>query len=585
MAARTDAAPPALVHYSLRRETVDTFIGTGSFATVFAVASPVGFRHDTMRRTFSTSHPQTPTLRGATICLLVSITGCQSDDALWQQGLADMDRKIEAEIARGPSAESPRRPAADPNSQVAQLGALGRASDVEQAAFMERGIRSAVALQAANSAEGSAVPTDGAGPGIERVWGLAELAAAALEANPATRESWYRARAAAAREQNALAAYAPRVGVEASMSYFDRPGESFSPQAEADREARFSPQMYASWLLLDFGRRDADTDRARAEVAATNLSHDRTLQRTVYEVQDAYFELESTLGLRAAAEQDVIAAASVLKSTERRLSLGLATKPDLLISRQSMAEAISRLEKRRADVFVAEGDLRSVAGFPVSTALPIDPTPESELPEILTNGIDGIIDQALAQRPDLAAVVMELRAREADVRKAQANYLPEVAISGTLGGSWYYFDQPGFNILGQGWGFAGSAIVGGRWLLYDDGARDATLAEVNAQRAVAAARLARARLDAAEEVWRAYYSLQSSRAQYDAAKARLSAAAEAFAAVKRAYELGLATLPDLLEIEQSLSEARAERIEARSGVLCASAQLIFAAGSGFGEVR
>lgn len=183
------------------------------------------------------------------------------------------------------------------------------------------------------------------------------------------------------------------------MSYFDRPGESFSPQAEADREARFSPQMYAWWLLLDFGRRDADTDRARAEVAATNLSHDRTLQRTVYEVQDAYFELESTLGLRAAAEQDVIAAASVLKSTERRLSLGLATKPDLLTSRQSMAEAISRLEKRRADVFVAEGDLRSVAGFPVSTALPIDPTPESELPEILTNGIDGIIDQALAQRP------------------------------------------------------------------------------------------------------------------------------------------------------------------------------------------
>jgi len=183
------------------------------------------------------------------------------------------------------------------------------------------------------------------------------------------------------------------------MSYFDRPGESFSPQAEADREARFSPQMYAWWLLLDFGRRDADTDRARAEVAATNLSHDRTLQRTVYEVQDAYFELESTLGLRAAAEQDVIAAASVLKSTERRLSLGLATKPDLLTSRQSMAEAISRLEKRRADVFVAEGDLRSVAGFPVSTAPPIDPTPESELPEILTNGIDGIIDQALAQRP------------------------------------------------------------------------------------------------------------------------------------------------------------------------------------------
>lgn len=542
-----------------------------------------------MRRTPATSTHHRRLLCAGATGVLISITGCQSgdkyNDSLWQQGLADMERKIEAEVALGPSAESPRRPSADPKSLIAQLGALGRASDAEQAAFIDRGIRSAVASQASAATDVTATPTDGAGPGIERVWGLADLAAAALEANPATRESWYRARAAAAREQNALAAYAPRIGVEASMSYSDQPGESFTPQAQPDNEARFSPQMYASWLLLDFGRRDADTDRARAEVAASNLSHDRTLQRTVFEVQDAYFQLESTLGLRAAAEQDVIAAASVLKSTERRLSLGLATKPDLLIARQSMAEALSRLEKRRADVFISEGDLRTVAGFPPSTALPIDPTPESELPEILTSGIDGIIDQALAQRPDLAAVVMEVRAREADVRKAQANFLPEVAVTGTLGGGWYYFDQPGFNILGQGWGFSGSAIVGGRWLLYDDGARDAALAEATAQRAAAAARLARARLDAAEEVWRAYYTLQSTRAQYDAAKARLSAAAEAFAAVKRAYELGLATLPDLLEIEQSLSEARAERIEARSGVLCASAQLIFAAGSGFGEVR
>lgn len=538
-----------------------------------------------MRMNLSSSAMRQLPRCGGIVLLLVCIAGCQGGDPLWRQGLADMERKIEVEVARSPSAESPRPAAADPKSLVAQLGALGRASDADQAAFIDRGIRSAVASQADAAADASVVPSDGAGPGIERVWGLADLAAAALEANPATRESWYRARAAAAREQSAFAAYAPRVGIEASMSYSAQPGESFSPQAEADNESRFAPQMYASWLLLDFGRRDADTDRARAEVAASNLSHDRLLQRTVYEVQDAYFELESTLGLRAAAEQDVIAAASVLKSTERRLGLGLATKPDLLVARQSMAEALSRLEKRRADVFIAEGELRNVAGFPVSCALPIDPTPESDIPEILTSGIDGIIDQALAQRPDLASVVMEVRAREADVRRAQANYLPEVAVSGTLGGGWYYFDQPGFSILGQGWGFSGSAIVGGRWLLYDAGARDAALAEATAQRAAAAARLARARLDAAEEVWRAYYSLQSSRAQYDAAKARLAAAAEAFAAVKRAYELGLATLPDLLEIEQSLSEARAERIEARSGVLCASAQLIYASGSGFGEVR
>ena len=272
----------------------------------------------------------------------------------------------------------------------------------------------------------------------------------------------YRARAAAAREQKALAAYGPQIGVEAGMRYSQQPFLSQTPQPLPDREALFSPQVYASWLLLDFGRRDADTDRARAELAAANMSHDRTIQRTVFAVQKSYFRLEGALGLRAAAEQDVIAARSVLKATESRLALGLATRPDMLVARQAYAEALYQLEKRRSGVLLAEGDLRTSVGIPASVALPIDPTPEAEVPEILTAGIDGIIDQALARRPDLAAVVLEVRAREADMRRAQADYLPEVVARGTAGESWLNFDTPGFSIQGQGWGFAGSAYLGGR---------------------------------------------------------------------------------------------------------------------------
>jgi outer membrane protein TolC len=240
------------------------------------------------------------------------------------------------------------------------------------------------------------------------------------------------------------------------------------------------------------------------------------------------------LGLRTAAEQDVTAARSVMRATEARLAMGLSTRPDVLVARQSQAEALYVLEKRRSDVFIAEESLRTSVGMPASVSLPIDPTPEAEVPEILTAGIDGIIDQALARRPDLAAAVLEVRAREAEVRRAQADYMPEVVTRGTVGGGWYWFDQPGFNIRGDGWGFAGSAYVGGRWLLSDNGARDAALAEATANRAAASAKLAKARLDAADEVWRAYYALQSDRAQYDAAKAQLVASIDAFDSVKRA---------------------------------------------------
>ena len=424
------------------------------------------------------------------------------------------------------------------------------------------------------------------GFGVERVWGLAELAATALEANPATRESWQRARAAAAREQKALAAYGPNIGVEAGGDYFQVPGLAFGygSNAPPDREFRFTPQVYASWLLLDFGRRDADTDRARAELASANMSHDRTIQRVVVEVQRAYFKLESALGLRTAAEQDVVAARSVLKATEAKLKLGLATRPDTLIARQAFAQTLYKLEKRRADVFVAEGDLRTRTGFPATVAIPIDMAAESDLPPMLTMGIDGIIDQALASRPDLASAVLDLRAREAEVRRAQAEYLPEVVTRGTAGYGLYNYEVTGFDIQGNGWGFDGQIFLGGKWLLYDNGARDAALFEAGANRAASAARLAQSRLNAADEVWRAYYTLQSDRAQYDAAKALLVSAIDTFDAVKRAYELGLSTLPELLESEHDLFQARSLRIETRSDLLCSSANLIYASGAGPGSV-
>ena len=570
------------------------------------------------------------------------IASCAPRSNLWEDELAGIEKKIDTQVAQGPGTTSNALPASDsPNSMVARLSKLGKQSDQEQAKAIERGIESAVQQQVAMTeqknksldaqfspiastgnapatrADGDAnilvadksaaaqnkdatdgtpnaiaapgtegAPAQQTGFGVERVWGLAELAATALEANPATRESWQRARAAAAREQKALAAYGPNIGVEAGGDYFQEPGLAFGygSNAPPDREFRFTPQVYASWLLLDFGRRDADTDRARAELAAANMSHDRTIQRVVVEVQRAYFKLESALGLRTAAEQDVVAARSVLKATEAKLKLGLATRPDTLIARQAFAQTLYKLEKRRADVFVAEGDLRTRTGFPATVAIPIDMAAESDLPPMLTMGIDGIIDQALASRPDLASAVLDLRAREAEVRRAQAEYLPEVVTRGTAGYSLYNYEVTGFDIQGNGWGFDGQIFLGGKWLLYDNGARDAALFEAGANRAASAARLAQSRLNAADEVWRAYYTLQSDRAQYDAAKALLVSAIDTFDAVKRAYELGLSTLPELLESEQDLFLARSLRIETRSDLLCSSADLIYASGSGPGSV-
>ena len=87
------------------------------------------------------------------------------------------------------------------------------------------------------------------------------------------------------------------------------------------------------------------------------------------------------------------------------------------------------------------------------------------------SGLDGL-------RAAGCDVIFQPDLKDASLREAITSAQADVlVVRGTAGESWLNFDTPGFSIQGQGWGFAGSAYLGGRWLLFDDGARDAALAE------------------------------------------------------------------------------------------------------------
>ena len=212
----------------------------------------------------------------AAVLAACALSACSSRSQLWEASLNDMEAKIDRKVACDAATTSnTARESDDPNSLVAHLGEIERASDEEQARMIARGIDAAVQLEsdAEDDAGQDAAVTASAEfvLGVSRVWHLAELVAAALEANPATREAWQLARAAAAREQSALAAYGPDIGVKASADLSTEPGLSNSPSKSLiDTEFRFAPQVYLTWVLLDFGRRDAATDRTRAELAAAN---------------------------------------------------------------------------------------------------------------------------------------------------------------------------------------------------------------------------------------------------------------------------------------------------------------------------
>src|SRR5262245_20953592 len=115
----------------------------------------------------------------------------------------------------------------------------------------------------------------GVAPEPGRAYGLADLIDLAERANPETRRSWEQARAAAAGIGEAEARWYPTLAllVPAGWRRYDVP----SPNAvEIYRITSTEPTLALSWLLLDFGRREADVERAGQRPLAANFAFNRT---------------------------------------------------------------------------------------------------------------------------------------------------------------------------------------------------------------------------------------------------------------------------------------------------------------------
>ena len=71
-------------------------------------------------------------------------------------------------------------------------------------------------------------------------------------------------------------------------------------------------------------------------------------------------------------------------------------------------------------------------GIRPGTPIEIVDVSQEPLPPALEESVDEAIDRALAQRPDLLARLASVRAKEAEVRKARADYWPRLV--GARGG-------------------------------------------------------------------------------------------------------------------------------------------------------
>jgi outer membrane protein TolC len=427
------------------------------------------------------------------------------------------------------------------------------------------------------AAEDARAPT-GVVPDPERIYDLVDLVDLAERNNPETRRAWEQARAAAARLGMAVGAYLPTLAV-ASTGGWGREVNSTADGTEIIRGTSITPRMDLTWRLLDFGRRASAVDRARQELLAANFSVTRAHQDVAFAVERSFYLYAASRARVRAAEATLASAVALREAAEARLRAGLATVPESLLARQEEARAGYELQAARGDVDTTYATLAAHLGVAPTARLRTADLGAQQLPAGLADSVERVIAQAIGGRPDLAARLAALRAREAQVRAARAQFWPTVGVTGNVGGA--------FNDYRAGPPFAShhddepvyGGFLGVEWTLFEGWQRENAVRAAGSEAESARAEVVALELSVLREVWKAYADVKTSLRKYDFASALLRASEDAYEASLATYRAGVGDFLDLLAAERELARARFTHIESRADVLTASAALTHAAGT------
>jgi len=422
-------------------------------------------------------------------------------------------------------------------------------------------------------------------PARGRRFALSELIDLGLRRNPSTRTAWHSAEAVAAAAGKARAPFYPMVRAQSENGY-QRLVDLVPKHWGTLKTWQSRNQFSLDYDLLDFGRRDAVASSALNQVIAANLLFNRAVQQVVFDVERSYYELDAADASVDAAKATLKLAATDRINAERRQQHGLATQPEVLLARQRVAQASYDLENARLAVSLAQADLAIALGLRAGDAPEVEPLGNQSLPSSLAGDVEQMIDSAVRERPDLAAKVSIVRAKQADVALARAALYPTLSFTSFYGEQAFTYrlsnpETPTFTAMAPEYG-TGVTL---RWDVFTGFSRINSIRQAEAERDAARADLTSGELDVAANVWRAYYSYLTARRKYEYAEALLAASESSYRSNFKSYALGLANIIDLLSAERELASARFTIIQSKAELLISAAAVSFATGAIAPEAR
>ena len=317
-------------------------------------------------------------------------------------------------------------------------------------------------------------------------------------------------------------------------------------------------QLSASMTIYDGGANRLAVEAQKENVLGTRQALRGVEQDVLLRGVRAYMNLRSASEFVALRRNNVRLITEEFRAAGDRFEVGEVTRTDV-----SLAEA--RLAAARSLLAAAEGDL-AIAAAEYAAAIGRDATrPETVSPAPVSRSLDEARAFAVRNHPSILEAQHAVTTAELNIRRAEVALRPSVSLNGSIS-----TDQDS-NETGQ----IGISIGGP---IYTGGRISSQVRQAQAGRDAARSGLHLAMQGIEQEVSNAYALLLVARASREASDQQIQAAQIAFDGVREEATLGSRTTLDVLNAEQELLDARANRIAAQADEVVASYTLLAAMG-------
>ncbi|MBK5142261.1 TolC family protein [Budviciaceae bacterium BWR-B9] len=369
--------------------------------------------------------------------------------------------------------------------------------------------------------------------------------------DPKAKATWLNLHQYQIAKDSSYAGYMPTVDLNSSFGHRELT-QTVDKKDYKTKTESWANTLELSWLLFDFGQREASVDKAKSELIAVEFLSLSDLQDVVLDAAQKYFAvIASEAYLEAARDIEVIAYKS-LQVTQGKREAGVGELADELQAKNAALSATNYRIKAEGEVRNSMGALASILGKDITKDISFQKGLSVPSQSSLNN-INQLIEKALNQHPQLLAAKEQITVSEKELSVAKRGFLPSVYFTSRWGN-----DRPKY-----GPGYDSDELYMGvnvKVPLFSGFSQYNAVRAAQNKLELTQNQFVQTKQNIALQVWQTYQRLSTAQNNLKNMRDLVASSSRAYEIARGRYQSGVGSILELLNTQNDLSEAQINNV-------------------------